>query len=333
MKAAVLSDHRPDLEVVELPEPRPGEDEVLVRVTACGVCGSDVQVARTMGASGTVLGHEIAGVVEELGARVDGVAPGTVVAVRPFFGCGMCGFCRAGRQDHCATFEFVGAQRPGGFAERTVVRASEVFPLPAAVRGEDHALVEPFAVARRALRRGALEAGEAVVVLGAGPMGLAVTHWARALGAGRVVVSDPAPGRRELARQLGADVAVSPEEITGAVGDGAPLVVECSGKTGVLDQALRLAAVDGRVTVVGICLASEAIHPWSGLQKELDVRFSLYSGREDFTDTIDGFASGTLSPDGLVTDTVGLDALPARFALLASQPDAGKVVVTPSAQP
>ena len=300
-----------------------------MRVTGCGVCGSDLHVASNMGAPGTVLGHEIAGVVEELGRDVDAVAVGDLVAVRPFSACGECRWCAAGRQDHCSAFELIGMQRNGGFAERTIASASELFALPASVRPEDHALVEPFAVARRALRRAGLVAGESVIVLGGGPIGLAVTHWARALGAGHIVLSDPLAPRRELAISLGADDAVGPDEIAEIAGDGAPLVVECSGKPRVIDQAMQLAAIDGRVAVVGICLAQDTIFPWWGLHKELDVRFSIYYGREDFTDTIDSFASGALAPDGLVTETVTLDALPERFARLAATGDAGKIVVTP----
>jgi 2-desacetyl-2-hydroxyethyl bacteriochlorophyllide A dehydrogenase len=329
VKAVVLSAQRPQLETAELPDPRPSTGEVVVRVTGCGICGSDLHLASNMAEPGTVLGHEIAGVVEELGAGVTQARVGDAVAVRPFVGCGACKYCLAGRHDHCASFELIGMQRAGGFAEHTVARASELFHLPGAMRAEDHALVEPFAVARRGLRRGGLVAGESVIILGGGPIGLAVTSWARALGAGRIVVSDPLQQRRDLALALGADDAVDPGEIAGVAGEGAPLVVECSGKAGVVDQALQLAAIDGRVAVVGICMANDTYFPWWGIHKELDVRFSIYYGREDFTDTIDAFARGDLRPDGLVTETIGLDQVPERFARLATEGDAGKVVITP----
>ncbi len=329
MRAAVLTEDRPTLALADLPDPTPGASEVLVRVVGCGICGSDLHIAANMGGPGTVLGHEIAGVIEEVGDNVTNVRVGDTVAVRPFSGCGVCKWCTVGRHDHCSAFELIGMQRPGGFAERTVALASEVYRLPADVRAQDHPLIEPFAVARRGLRRAALVPGETVVVTGAGPIGLAVTHWARALGAGRIIVSDPLLPRQEMARALGADAAVDPSEVQELVGDGAALVVECSGKPRVLDQALQLAAINGRVAVVGICMANDSIFPWWGLHKELDVRFCLYYGREDFTDTIDAFASGALRPDGLVTETIGLDALPERFARLAREADAGKVVVTP----
>jgi (R,R)-butanediol dehydrogenase/meso-butanediol dehydrogenase/diacetyl reductase len=325
VRAAVLTDDR-SLAVVDRPDPTPAAGEAVVRVTGCGICGSDLHSIAAMGPAGTVLGHEIAGEVVALGADVEGVKPGDIVAVRPFTGCGACAHCRAGRADHCAAFELVGYQRPGGYAEATVARADELFALPSAVRPEDHALVEPFAVARRALRRGGLRAGESVVVLGAGPIGLAITAWARALGAEDIVVSDPVATRRELALALGATRAVHPDEVAGIT---APLVVECTGVPSLIDRAMQLADVDGRVAVVGMCIQPDTIFPWWGLNKELDVRFCIYYGREDFTDTIDAFASGSLSAAGYVTETIGLDAVPARFAQLQHDADAGKVVITP----
>jgi (R,R)-butanediol dehydrogenase/meso-butanediol dehydrogenase/diacetyl reductase len=325
MRAVVLNEDR-SLAVVDQPDPSPAAGEVVVRVTGCGICGSDLHSIASMGPAGTVLGHEIAGEVVALGAGVGTAKTGDVVAVRPFSGCGACAYCAAGRADHCASFDLVGFQRPGGYAEYTTAVAEELFALPSAVRVEDHALVEPFAVARRALRRGGLTSGESVIVLGAGPIGLAITAWARALGAQDIVVSDPVATRRELALQLGATRAVDPSEI---VGTSAPLVVECTGVPSLIDQAMQLAAIDGRVAVVGMCIASDTIFPWWGLNKELDVRFCIYYGREDFTDTIDAFASGALVADGYVTETIGLDAVPARFAELQADPDAGKVVITP----
>lgn len=325
MRAAVITTP-PQLAVEEVADPIARDGEVVVRVTGCGICGSDLHTASKMSGPGTVLGHEIAGVVDEMGAGVDNVRVGDAVAVRPFSGCGQCGFCRAGRADHCATFKLIGMQRPGGFAERVAARADELWSLPSKVHVADQPLVEPFAVARRGLRRAGLQPGEDVIVTGAGPIGLAVTHWARALGAGRIVVSDPLEQRRALAIALGADEAVHPDEIRGR---NAPVVVECSGRGGLIDTAMQLAAVDGRVTVIGMCIANDTIFPWWGLQKELDVRFCIYYGREDFTDTVDAFESGALRPEGLVTETITLDQLPERFDRLAREGDAGKVVLIP----
>lgn len=327
MRAAVLTEDRPRLDLADLPDPSPGPGEVLVRVSGCGICGSDLHVSSTVAPPGSVLGHEIAGTVEEVGAGVEGWSPGVAVTARPFFGCGTCRFCRAGRADHCPDFALVGHHRWGGFAEAAVLSAAELFALPGALGPVERVLVEPLAVARRALRRGGLTPGEDVLVLGGGPIGLAVVHWARALGAGRIVVSEPVDARRRLALELGADIAIEPSGAAEMA--GAPLVVECSGRAGLIDTGLQLADVEGRVCVVGICSTQDTIFPWWGLSKELDLRFAIYYGREDFLETIDALDGGVLNPGAMVVEQIGIEDLPARFHELAREPGDGKVVVVP----
>ena len=137
---------------------------------------------------------------------------GTAVVARPFGGCGECAFCRGGRADHCAHFQLIGLERPGGFAEFVVVRGDELFKLPATVSADEQPLVEPLAVVRRAFRRGQVTAGDRVAVLGAGPIGLAAVAWAVAIGVEVVVVSEPSALRRRLAIELGATAAFDPTE-------------------------------------------------------------------------------------------------------------------------
>ncbi|MCB0959201.1 MAG: alcohol dehydrogenase catalytic domain-containing protein [Acidimicrobiales bacterium] len=335
MRAVAMTDQRPVLELVELPDPEPGEGEALIRVTGCGICGSDLHVASAVAAPGMVLGHEIAGVVEALGpgAAELGAKVGETVAVRPFAGCGHCPSCSRGRADHCDEFQLLGLARPGGFAELTTARAGELFRLPAAVTGVEQALVEPLAVAHRAVVRGGVRPTDSVAILGAGPIGQAVLAWVRQLGVERIVVTDPAPARRRLALDLGATAAIDP------IGDelgmlelalsGADVVFECAGRPGMVNQAMDLAAVDGRVVVVGVCLSDDVTFPYTGLRKELDVRYALYYERADFTDTIDALSAHRLRLDGYVGDTVELADLPARFAELVAGADGGKVVLTP----
>ena len=336
MRAAVLSSTGGRLEAAVVDDPVPEPGQVVLRVTGCGICGSDLHIAAAMGRPGTILGHEIAGVVDEVGQGVDERwAPGTAVTVRPFASCGTCRFCRGGRPDHCVAFHLLGFTRPGGFAERVAVSADELYLLPASVTGPEQALVEPLAVALHGLRRAGVDAGTPVAVLGAGPIGLATTAWARALGAGPVVVSDPVAPRRSLATALGADVVVDPvtEDVAGAceraMGGPPTVVVECSGKPGMIDQAMQLAAVDGRVGVVGVCMAPDTFFPFTALHKELDLRFALYYDRQDFVDTLRALDDRSLAVDGLVTDVVGLDALPGIFAVLSARAESGKVIVTP----
>ena len=337
MRAAILTSAEPTLAIVELDDPKPGPGEALLEVTACGICGSDLHIASLLAPPGSILGHEIAGIIRGIGAGVDPdrFTIGTAVAARPLVGCGTCQHCSAGRPDHCDSFALVGLQRPGGFAQLTTVSARELFPLPARLTGDDQALVEPMAVARRALRRVGLQPGEDVAVLGAGPIGLAVIAWARALGAGKILASEPSAARRELATNLGADITLDPTAGTlffdaAAAGFGQPpIVMECSGRPGLIADAIGFAAVDGRIGVVGICTQNDTFMPYFGLAKEVDLRFCIYWGAEDFTDTIDAFDAGILDPHPMITETIGLDALPQRFAELARQPDGGKVIVRP----
>lgn len=187
-----------------------------------------------------------------------------------------------------------------------------------------------MAVARRALRRVDLRPGEDVAMLGAGPIGLAVIAWARAMGAAKILASEPSAARRDLALALGADLALDPSSgvlVFDAADHGfsqPPVVVECSGRPGVIADAIGMADVDGRVAVVGICTQEDSFMPYFGLAKELDLRFCIYYGAEDFTDTIDA-----LDPRPMVTETIDLDALPDRFAALAHEPDGGKVILRP----
>ncbi len=337
MRAVVLAEDRPRLELADLPIPEPGAGEALLRVTGCGICGSDLHLASQLAAPGAVLGHEIAGEVAGVGAEVDPGRwrRGQAVVARPFSGCGRCASCTGGRADHCAQFQLIGLERAGGFAEFVTVRADELFALPASVGGDEQPLVEPLAVMRRAMRRGGVTASDRVAVLGAGPIGLAAVAWAVAMGVQAVVVSEPSPLRRALAARLGATTTLDPGEgpvaagVFEATGGGPTVVLECSGRPGLIEQAMEMTVVDGRVVVVGICLQDDTIFPFWGLSKELDIRFSIYYGREDFTDTIDALQGHRLDAVPMVTETIGLEKLPDRFARLERDPDAGKVIVRP----
>jgi len=332
MQAAVLTDDKPVLALAEIDDPSPAHGEVVLDVTACGICGSDLHLASQLADAGAVLGHEIAGTVAEIGAGVDGWRVGDAVVGRPFFGCGECRFCRGGRADHCASFELVGMARPGGFAERTTLRADELFALPASITGTEQALIEPLAIARRALRRVDLSIGEDVTILGGGPIGIAALVWSRAMGAGHIVISEPDAARRRLALDLGADAAVDPADIGayGATRDTPPpVVLECTGRPGLVDVGMQLTDVDGRVGVIGICISPDSFFPYFGIAKELDIRFSIFYGADDFTDTIDAVAAGRIDASRLVTETVDLPGLPGRFGELVAAADGGKVVLVP----
>jgi (R,R)-butanediol dehydrogenase/meso-butanediol dehydrogenase/diacetyl reductase len=215
------------------------------------------------------------------------------------------------------------------------VRGDELFQLPAAVAADEQPLVEPLAVVRHAFRRGDVTPADRVAVLGAGPIGLAAVAWAKAIGVDAVAVSEPSTLRRELALALGATAVFDPtgDSVAAAVAeatDGGPSVVfECSGRPGLIEAAIEMAAVEARVVVVGICPQNDEIFPFWALSKELDLHFAIYYGREDFTDTLDALDAHRLDARSMVTETITLEQLPDRFAQLERDPDAGKVLVRP----
>jgi hypothetical protein len=194
MKAAVTNDEH-GFDVVDMPDPTPGPDELVIRVAACGVCGSDIKAQPLMPA-GMVMGHELGGAIVAVGSRADGWQRGVKVAVLPVISCGNCPYCSAGVVSHCAQSSYMGMGPAGGFAEFAVVPARHAFAVTADMPDIYSALVEPFAVGLHGVHSAEFIAGESVLVVGAGGVGLTTVAWLSAKGAGRVTAADPDPPRR-----------------------------------------------------------------------------------------------------------------------------------------
>lgn len=258
MKAAVLHAIG-DVRVEDIPKPKAGPGEVLVRIGSCGVCGSDVPRVFTKGTYSfpTVCGHEFAGTIDALGDGVTDLPVGTPVTVFPLLWCGKCSECERGEYARCADYDYLGSRSDGGFAEYVVAPRRNCLALPDGVSLDEGAMTEPAAVALHAVRRGKLQPGETVAVFGAGPIGLLVAQWARALGAARVLIADIAPRSLELARSLGFEVidskAADPvkeiEDRTG--GRGADVTIEAAGVPATFTAAVAAAAAGGRVVMLG----------------------------------------------------------------------------------
>jgi len=335
MRAAVSTADEPWLTVSEVPDPTPRPGDLVLRVDACGICGSDLHMAHSLKEHpGIVFGHEFCGTVVATGGEATDFHEGDRVVGYPLIGCGACPACRADDIAKCRRVKLVGAQRPGAYAEYVAVSAAQSFRLPDELTADLGALVEPLAVAHHALERTPRAPGEPVLVLGAGPVGLAVALWAQALGAREVVVSDPVPHRRALAETVGAtavdptdaDLATAFADLTG----GRPrVVVECAGRPGVLQQATEVAAADAHLTLVGACAAPDTFLPVVATSKELTLQFVVYYRPRDFTQTLHFLSSGRLDPRPLVTGHVALDELPARFAQLMAPSTDCKVLIHP----
>jgi len=335
MRAAVVEHAGDLLSVTDVPEPEPAPGELLIRVRACGICGSDLHLSDVFDIPGLVLGHEICGEVVALGPGVEGWRLGDRIAGFPLVGCERCEACLVGATSKCAHAAQLGLQRPGGFAEYTTLAATSAFRLPDALDDHAGALVEPLAVAHHALDCTPRPFDEPLLVIGGGPVGAAVALWGHQLGAREVVVTDPVAHRRELAERVGATLTVDPttEDVASAFAkhcDTLPkVVVECVGIPGMIQHAMDVAAPDAHVTVVGVCMTTDQIVPLIGLQKELAAKFVLYYRKADFAATIAALAEGRLAPHVLVTGTTGIDALPERFQALKQPTEDCKVILEP----
>jgi (R,R)-butanediol dehydrogenase/meso-butanediol dehydrogenase/diacetyl reductase len=259
---------------------------------------------------------------------------GARVAVFPLVGCGRCAACLTGRTQRCPSVGMVGFTRPGGFAEYVTVGSRETARLPDALSDAEGALVEPLAVGLYAFRRTEVDAGEPLLIVGGGPVGLAVLVWARQLGVGPVVVSEPSAGRRATAEAFGA-ATIDPltEDVRDAfariTGRAPSAIIECAGQPGVIDQAMAVAGDDARITVAGLCTAPDQVMHLSGLLKGLTLRYVLYYERGDYDTTLRLLGDDRFDPSALLTDTITLDALPDRFEALKQPGDDAKVHVDP----
>jgi threonine dehydrogenase-like Zn-dependent dehydrogenase len=340
MRAAVMRGGR--LVVDRLADPEPGPGEILVRTLACGICGSDlhalrhgqqlVDAARESGvpflmdpARDVVMGHEFCAEVVDFGpdtqrtVRVGDRIVSMPLAVGP------------------AGAEAVGYSNdyPGGYGE--LMRLSELFmlPVPNGLATEHAALTEPMAVGVHAVAKARLEPGDAPLVIGCGPVGLAVVAALRLRGAEPIVAADFSPARRALAERMGAHLVVDParrpaieawQEIAGA----RPAVVfECVGVPGLLDRIMRDAPRESRIVVAGVCMEDDRIRPMLGIHKELSVQFVLGYTPMEFADTLRDLAEGRIAAAPVITGRVGVDGVPAAFETLARPDEHAKILVEP----
>jgi L-iditol 2-dehydrogenase len=255
-----------DLRLETLPRPTPGPGQVLLRVMAVGVCGSDVhyylegRIGDQVVTAPTIMGHEFSARVAGLGPGVEGLEVGKLVAVEPGISCGACEMCHQGHPNLCPHVRFCGTPPIDGvLAEYTVMPAENCFPLPAGVSPEAGALLEPLGIAIHTVDLAHLAVGQTVAVLGAGPIGLLVAAVARAAGAAQVFMTEPLAYRRRLAREYVADAALDPDKadvvaeivaLTG--GRGVDVAFEAAGAPDTAQQAAAVARIGGVVIVAGI---------------------------------------------------------------------------------
>ena len=333
MKAAIFDRPGALLEIQDVPEPVPGEGEVIVKVSRCGVCGTDLHGTSGHGftyPSGTIMGHEFAGEVVGLGAGVETLKLGDHVAALPVVGCGHCDNCKTGIDVLCANY------RPyaEGMAQFARVSARGATILPQTVSLADGALVEPLAVGLRGVRLAAPKPETRALVIGPGPIGLACVFWLRRAGVRNVAVLASSSRRQGLAEAMGAGDYIlegeqASEEITRVLGGPADLIIEAAGVPGVLARAIELIRPQGMIVALGYCQSPEAIVPAAALMKDLTLRFSTIYTREDFQTCAEALTRDSAKANAMVTDLVSLGDFPVAFEALRAGETIGKLLVDP----
>jgi threonine dehydrogenase-like Zn-dependent dehydrogenase len=346
MKAAVLRGGH--MVVDDIADPVPGEGQVLVQTKACGICGSDLHAAQhadrmvelTKEATASagvgmaplvfdtgrdlVMGHEFAAEVLELGPGTAGVSVGQTVVSLPVVA--------DQRGIHAVGYS---NDYPGGYAERMLLAAGLLLQVPNGLDVRRAALTEPMAVGMHAVNRAGITPGTAALVIGAGPVGLAVIAALKVKGIEPIVAADFSPRRRTLASTMGAHEVVDPREEPAIdawrrVDGRHPLVIfEAVGVPGVIDQAMRAAPQQTQIVVVGVCMETDQLQPFMGITKELTVKFSMAYDPMEFASTLQSIAEGTVDVAPMITATVDIDGVPQAFTDLANPDAHAKIVVEP----
>ena len=358
MRAAIMRDRK--LVVDEVPIPEPGPGEILVKTLVCGICGSDLHTLkhaeklveisrRSEGAFSMDLGRDIV-MGHEFCAEVVDHGPGTTEQLKA--GTRICSMPVLLRSSGVETVGYSN-DNPGGYGEYMRLTEGLLLEVPNGLSTEHAALTEPMAVGLHAVEKARLERDDVPLVIGCGPVGLAVIAALRLKGARPIIAADFSPRRRDLALAMGADVVVNPAERSPyeswremAVWSdpshalqlpvwmpGPPLrpavMFECVGVPGVIDQIMASAPQGTRVVVVGVCMEKDTIQPMFGINKELNIQFVLGYSREEFTVTLRHISEGAIRTEPLITGKVGVEGVAQAFEDLGSPEHHAKILVEP----
>ncbi len=300
--------------------------DVLVKIEACGICGTDLNILAVPAAHkatpNIIIGHEGVGLVEAVGAGVSGLKPGDRVVIAPRLTCGACDYCRRGLDNQCTNYRTIGTTIDGAFAPYLCAPQSALYKISPAVPRDDAALFEPLSCVVGSVKRVPIEAGASVVIIGAGPMGLLFAQVYRLMGAGQIIVADVSPYRLDFAKQVGVDHALNPAEadLPQAVHHltelGADVVVDAVGNQ--MGVAIRLARRGGQVVLFGLRAHDHpAVNQYTITRNDLTLH-GVFVGLNPFKQTIQLLESRRLQPSALITHRLPLSELAQGVELMRS---------------
>jgi threonine dehydrogenase-like Zn-dependent dehydrogenase len=310
------------------------DDDVIVRIEACGICGTDLNILAVPPAHkatpGIVIGHEGVGIVEEIGPAVRGLKPGDRVVIANRLTCGKCAYCRRGLDNQCTNYQTIGTTVDGAFAPTLRAPARALWPISPDVARDDAALFEPLACAVGAIKRAPFQAGDNVAIIGAGPMGLLFALLYRTMGAGKIILLDMAPYRLDFAQQLGMDASLNVTQVD-AVAEvkrltdlGADIVVDAVGNQ--IDQAIKLARRGGQVILFGLrSHDNPPVNQYTITRHDLTIH-GAFVGLHPFAQTIQLLESHRMQPSVLITHRLPLGELAHGVELMRTQ-QAMKVLI------
>jgi 2-desacetyl-2-hydroxyethyl bacteriochlorophyllide A dehydrogenase len=326
MKAAIMKAPY-EMEIGSWETPKPGPGEALVSVAATGICAGDMYFylgKNPYAVYPQICGHEIAGTVAEVGPGETGFQPGDRVVVEPFIGCGECYPCRIGKPNCCMKLTILGIHEPGGFAEYLTAPVRNLHRIPDGLTSAFASFAEPVAIGVQSCRRGEVSERDAVLILGCGPIGLAILEVAKARGA-RIFATDAIPARLETAKEFGAETLPAGADLLPAVlertgGEGMPVVMEATGDVKAMESTVDLVAAGGRIVIVGLVKQGLGV-TLPGLdftRKEMTIVGSRAS-TNCFPESLELLANGSITYPCVATEASLWNA-PALFRDLAENP-------------
>lgn len=329
MTAAVL--HAPgDVRVEQVAVPTVGAGDLLVKVAACGVCGSDIPRMNFAGAHRhpIICGHEFSGHVVDAADDVSGFSDGDLVTVPPLLPCNKCESCHEGNFSLCEDYDYFGSRRDGAYAQYVVVPASNALLMPKGIDPRAAAMIDPSAIALHAIRRTGLASGHRVAVIGAGPIGLFAVQWAKLMGASAILAVDLNEQKAEMARTAGAtQTANNDDQARDLAAGGYDVVIESAGVPSTIALAVNLVVRRGEAAFIGIPHKPVELDKATFsnfLRREVSLHgswnsFSAPFPGTEWTTSADRFADGSLKWEFMITHQLGLEAVPETMKQLSDR--------------